>query len=169
MRTAHPHFFNQMTTLHGLIMVCTGAYILASALPFVPGAEIGLGSSRLAVDVLLDVALGHRLVDRIGRVGRQVEIALDRVDVAVEPQGAATDTLVLDGVPESIAMTLEKCAESASVRWPWPQPTSTTVQSWGTSEAISSWRLSIRAAAVPLRLRRATSPMRSTYSADAMY
>ena len=59
--------------VHGAIMICTGAYILASAIPFVPGAEIGLGmmlllGPRIAVLVYGSMVAALMIAYLIGRL-----------------------------------------------------------------------------------------------------
>ncbi len=59
--------------VHGAIMTCTAAYILASAIPFVPGAEIGLGmmlllGPRIAVLVYGSMVAALMIAYLIGRL-----------------------------------------------------------------------------------------------------
>ncbi len=59
--------------VHKVIMTCTGAYILASAIPFVPGAEIGLAmmlllGPRIAVLVYGSMVAALMIAYLLGRL-----------------------------------------------------------------------------------------------------
>ena len=59
--------------VHGMIMACTAAYILSSTIPFVPGAEIGLGmmmllGSRIAILVYGSMVVALMLAYLAGRL-----------------------------------------------------------------------------------------------------